>query len=223
MTWLARGALADLWQVVRLEARFLLIAVAIASAPGILAAIFLPPDGARGPAIVSAFITFYLQLLAVARTLHALGAMPADYRREDATERRFPAAFLAELLYLVAVGIGLVLLVVPGVAMFLLGGFWVPALLAERLDVVAALRRSAALARPHWVAVAVLAIVSLAGIFLSLVPPFATVLVAYAFGLPARVDRVADAMAEVTVTAFLIGNAMLWAAAFSRVRGGPTA
>lgn len=223
MTWIARGALADLGQVVRLEARFLLIAVAIASAPGILAVIFLPPDDARGPAIVSAFITFYLQLLAIARTLHALGAMPGDYRREDATERRFPAAFLAELLYLIAVGIGLALLVLPGVAMFLLAGFWVPALLAERLDVVAALRRSVALVRPHWIAVAMLATVSLGGILLSLAPPFATLLVAYAFGLPAWVDRVADAVAEVTITAFLIGNAMLWAAAFSRVRDGPTA
>lgn len=219
MMALARLALGDARQVAAGERRFLAVALLIASAPGVLAVFFLPPSAARGPAIVSAIVTFYLQLLAMARTLHALGAMPADYRREDATERRFPAAFVAELLYLVATAVGLVLLVVPGLAVFLLGGFVIPALLAERLSIAAAFRRSIALVRPRLGAVAALALVSLGGILLSLVPPMLTVLMVYALALPAWVDRAADAMAEVTVTAFLIGNAMLWAAAFSRVRG----
>lgn len=217
-TGFVTGVLVDAGRSARAETRFLATAVAIASLPGLLAVALLPPDAARGPALVSAAITLYLQLLATARTLDRLGAMPGDYVRADATERRYPSAFLGSILFLLAVGLGLALLVLPGVAVFLLWGLWMPALLAERLGVIAAFRRSYALARPRLSAMLAVAALSAAGFVAAIVPPVAVAMANYLLGGPYWVDRLGDAAAEVTVSAFLIGNAVLWAAAFVRAR-----
>lgn len=216
---LARAALVRVELAWRQDRRFLLTAVLVASTPGLLAVAFLPPDAARAPAIISAFVTLYLQLLATARTLHLLAAMPASYHPEQATERRFPSAVLGSLLYLLATTAGLVLLVVPGVAIFLLWSLWMPAMLAERLSVSQALRRSFAIARPRLAALGMAALGSVAGLLAALVPPIGIVLLGYLLDWPPWVDRAADAAAEVTISAFLVGNAVFWASIFSEARG----
>jgi len=210
------ATLRDAGVATRAEWRLLAILVAVGSAPGLAGLALLPPDRWQGPAAVSGLLVLYLQLLATARTLHVLGAMPADYARADATERRYPSAFLGSLLYLLAAAAGLVLLVVPGLAAYVLLGLWMPALLAGRLGVVDAFRRSWALARPALSGMALVALaqgaVFVAGFALASAPLLLLIL----GDAPAWFGPLSDILIEPAATAVQLGGAVIWAAAYAR-------
>jgi hypothetical protein len=186
--------------------------------PGLFGLALLGKSDQRVTILVGGLLNLYLQLFATARALDLMGAMPADWRRADATEGRFPSAFLASFLSVLAILLGLALLIVPGIVLMALWGVWMPALLAERLGATEALRRSWRLVRPHPGRVVALLGVSSTGLLLVVSSGVAPVVVWGDTALPA-----ADWAIEPLLALWTIASAVLWAAAYvrlSRIKGG---
>jgi len=199
----ARSILAD--------RRFFAVVVLAAAAPGAIAAVAFGGGDARVATLVASFLALYLQLLVTARTLDAAGAMPPGYDRPDATEGRFPSAFLASLLSLVGVALAALLLVVPGVLLYGLWSLWMPALLAERLRATEALRRSWTLARPRLGWVLLVALWVLLAWVAALAPMMGMVLLGMS-------DTAADVTGELLVAAAQMAGAAIYAHAFMLCR-----
>jgi hypothetical protein len=104
----------------------------------------------RQAAVVSlplGMFTTYVQLLLTFRSLHVNDAAPPGYRPRDLTEARLPSVIGAGIFEILAVLLGLLLFVVPGIVLMLLWSLTIPALAAERLGAINAMRRSWGLAR----------------------------------------------------------------------------
>lgn len=192
---------------VRTELGLFVVLVGIGSLAGLLGTALLPPDDRRITGLIGGLVTLYLQLFVTARVLDGAGAMPPDYRREMATEARFPSAFLASLLSIVGIAAGLALLVVPGILLFGLRSMWMPALLAERLRTTEALRRSWRLAKPR------LGWVLLASVWIVLAPMGLAIAIVVTLVLVTRSDVLPDTLVEPLVVAMQL----LWAVSYASV------
>ena len=188
---------------------FFTATTAVGAAPGLIAVVVNPNGDGYALILLSTLLGLYLQLLATFRTIELLGAMPADYQRAHATEKRFPAAFLGSLLTTLTILAGLAALVVPGLLLLALWSLWLPALAAERLGVLGAMRRSWRLVRPRIGSVLILALLA-AGAFVTLV----VACVAGYFLLAEGQWWIADVLFELLFTAGLIASAVLWAVTY---------
>ncbi len=132
---------------VRGDWRGFAMAFIVVAIPGILVDSLLSDREAVVASLPLGLFTAYVQLLLTFRTLHANGAAPPGYQTRDLTEARLPSVIAAGIFETLAVLLGLLLFVVPGIALMLLWSLTIPVLAAERLGATDAMRRSWGLAR----------------------------------------------------------------------------
>jgi hypothetical protein len=157
-------------------------------------------------------LTGYLQLLITFRMLHANGAHPPGYTPAAKTEARLPTVIVAGLFETVAVLLGLVVFVIPGILLMLLWSLAIPAIAAERLGANAALARSWRLARP---ALGALAMVG--GVFVLAALPLVVAMVA-AITLAPQAAWLQLVMVDAILPALILGSAAVWTAAYLELR-----
>ena len=100
--------------------------------------------------LVMAFVQLYLQLLVTARALVACGLAPPNRDSRRPTMGRYPSAVALNFFYVLGVLAGALLLVVPGIVLFLRWSVALPAMLAEEEGITDALARSWQLTRRRW-------------------------------------------------------------------------
>lgn len=108
-----------------------------------------PMDALRAMAAAS-LIVLYLQLLVTARALQARGQTSHGFDPRWPTMGRYPRAFAISIVSTIAVLAGLLLLLIPGLVLFLRWSLAYPAMLAEDEGVGGSLRRSWDLTRNRW-------------------------------------------------------------------------
>lgn len=109
---------------------------------GIVIDLSLSPDLSAAMQFLLSFVALYIQLLLVCIALRGLDLLPpgADPRRP--TLGRFPAAFVLAFISGLGIFAGLVLLVLPGLVLWMRWFAALPALVAEDRRAGSALRRS---------------------------------------------------------------------------------
>lgn len=117
--------------VVKAEARLNATLIAISAAPGLVG--LAAGADERLVNAVAGLLNLYLQLLSTVRALDVLGFAPPGYQRADMTEGRFGSAFGASLVSTVAIGLGILALIVPGIVLLALWSVWLPAIAGCRL------------------------------------------------------------------------------------------
>lgn len=208
-TPLVLGVLRDAGREVSARPVIFLTLVVIAMTPGLMGLLLLDAADQRIAVLVSSLLNLYLQLFATVRTLGALGVMPAGYDPASKTEGRFPTAFWASFLSTLAIAAGLALLVVPGLLLLALWAVWMPAMAAERLSAVQALRRSWRLTRSQLATMLPLVLISV----LAYAAVIATPLLLW-WALGDKGLRLGEILIEPMLALVVIGSAVLWAVAY---------
>ncbi|WP_326523294.1 hypothetical protein [Sphingomonas sp.] len=167
-------------------------------------------------ALVLSFVQIYVNLLVTFRALDHGGGAPPGYVRADLTEGRYAGAFALGFASVAAILGGLILLIVPGVLLMLLWSVSLPALAAERIGAIDALRRSWRLARPALRPLAL----TLLPIVLAWLAIFAGV--AVMFCRPQMIDVISGVL-NVAMSALLPFSAAVWAFAYLELRDAGSA
>ena len=143
----ARARYGEALVQMRRDVKVVGLAIAISTIPRIVADIALEESAAMLLLSTLNLVDLYLTLLPTYRTLDAFGAPPTGYDRSRPTQGRYPSAFLLSLLSVCGAVLGAIFLIVPGILLFLRWSVALPALAAENLSPVGALRRSWRLTR----------------------------------------------------------------------------
>jgi len=206
-----REVAADALAVARVRIGLLLVVIAVYALPAAVFDATLDPGDALRANSLMGFVALYLQLLLTSAALRHYELLPPDYDPRRPTMGRYPAAFGLSLIYCLAVGAGLVLLVLPGLVLILRWSVSLPVLLGERLRVTQSLGRSWGLTRGQSRPVLCL----LALVLLSWLLPIAVMVFSYPDASPAPWG--AALLANLMMGSALAAQWLLTAAVYHRL------
>lgn len=134
-----------------------LTVVAVAGLPGLLLDVLELAGGEEPPPLtqvavlaISLVLTIIAQAMVQLSTIGRLSGIPIRLRETlGQALRMMPRLFQQVMLVSIAAAIGLMLAIVPGIVILMITFVAAPACVAENLDVVASLRRSAALTKGY--------------------------------------------------------------------------
>lgn len=190
--------------------------VAVTALPQIAADLSNDETAINLTALLLSFIQIYVNLLVTFRALDHGGGGSPGYVRSHLTEGRYGGAFALGFVSVAAILGGLILMIVPGILLMLLWSVSLPALAAERIGAIDALRRSWNLTRTALRSVAVTAM----PILLAWLAMFACV--AVTFYHPQTLD-VMNVALNLALSALLPFSAAVWVFAYLELRDAGSA
>ena len=208
----ARRAFAEGAEYIRGDLPMSLLVIGILATLSFSVDTFLPNPAAAAVNVGVSGLTVYLQILLTFRMLYANGAAPPGYTLAAKTEARVPSMIAVGFISGVAILLGLLVLVLPGLILMVFWSLTLPALAAERLGASDAMRRSWHLARPAFGCLALIGavfVVAVALIFL--------MAVSVAYFVP-HIGWLPTLITDVCFPIVILWSAPVWTAAYLELR-----